>query len=154
MGTKISSLTTDSIAEGDVVPVKRGSGNVGAVVPAGGYAAKGAAQTFSGGQRSNSTAVTSSGNSTAFDFSANNDFTAALTENTTFANPSNLVAGQKGRIAITQGATARTVAFGSYWKFEGGTAPSVSTGSGAIDILCYDVISSTQIVASLVKGFA
>ena len=71
------------------------------------------------------------------------------------ANPTNLVAGQKGRIVITQDAgTARTMAFGSYWKFAGGTDPVLSTGLGAVDILFYDVISSTEVVANLVKAFA
>ena len=112
------------------------------------------AQTFSGGQRSSSTAVSSASASTALDFALNNDFTTTLTENTTLANPTNLVVGQKGRITITQAAAAKTVAYGSYFKFAGGTIPSVSTGSGAIDILFYDVIAGDKIAATLVKAFA
>jgi len=114
-----------------------------------------AAQTFSGGQRFGVTALTSTTNSTAIDFALNNNFSALLTEDTTFANPTNMVAGQRGSIYITQDATAaKTVAFGSAWLFAGGSDPAVSTGLGAIDVLHYEVISETQIVASLEKAFA
>jgi hypothetical protein len=111
-------------------------------------------QTFSGGQRTSETTLTSSSNSVAIDFNDNNDFKHTLSENTTFANPSNMTVGQKGRIAITQDSTARTLAFGSYWKFPNGATPEVSTGNGAIDMLYYDVRTSTFIASNLVKGFA
>lgn len=112
------------------------------------------AQTFSGGQRTAASVLTSTSNSTAIDLSLNNDFTATLTENTTFANPSNITIGQKGRIAITQASSAKTVAYGSYFKFPSGTVPTVSTGNGARDNLYYDVVSATEIDCNLVKGFA
>lgn len=123
-------------------------------LPTAGYALLASSQTFSGGQRTLSTAVSSSGGITNTDFNLTNDFTTTLTENTQIANPSNVVAGQKGRIAITQGATARTVSYGSSWKFSGGSAPMVSVASGALDVLYYDVIDASHIVANLVKGFA
>lgn len=113
------------------------------------------AQTFSGGQRFGVTALTSTTNSTPIDLALNNNFSALLTEDTTFANPTNLVAGQKGSIYITQDATAaKTLAFGTAWLFAGGVDPSVSTGLGAIDVLSYEVISETQVIASLAKAFA
>lgn len=156
MGTKLSEVTpVVDLAAGDGMPILRAGGsNALGKVPAGGFAKLQGAQSFSGAQRSSSTVLTSASSSTAIDLSLNNDFTTTLSENTTFANPTNMVAGQKGRITITQGATVRTVAYGSYFKFPGGTVPAVTATAGATDVLFYDVISATKIVANLVKGFA
>ena len=56
--------------------------------------------------------------------------TGTLTGNTTFANPSNISAGQSGVLFITQDGTgSTTAAFGSYWDFSDGTAPTLSTGA-------------------------
>lgn len=89
------------------------------------------------------------------DFSAANNFSVTLTGNTTLANPTNLTAGQSGVITITQDATgSRTMAFGSYWKFAGGTAPTLSTSANAVDDFAYYVESSTRIVAKLIGAVA
>ena len=156
MGRKISEATpVVELAAGHKLPVLRGDGSNGvAEIPAGGLAKLQGAQTFSGAQRGAVTVVSSVSNQTALDFSLNNDFATTLTENTTLANPSNMDIGQKGRIIITQGETARTVAYGSYFKFPTGTVPTVSPTVGVTDILFYDVISATRIAATLVKAFA
>lgn len=113
------------------------------------------AQTFSGAQRTTETTLTSSAASIATNLALNNDFTHTMTENTTLANPSNIVVGQKGRIVINQHASApKTLAYGSYFKFPGGVVPSVSNTNGATDVLYYDVVTTTKIVCNLVKGFA
>ena len=112
------------------------------------------AQTFSGGQRSAVTAVTSAAASTAVDLALNNDFSTTLSENTTIANPTNQVAGQSGRIRITNGASAFTVAYGPNWKFPGGTVPEVTDSAGAIDVLYYDVLATGTVLANLIKGVA
>lgn len=114
-----------------------------------------AAQTFVGAQRASITVISSSANSTAINFALNNDFSTTLSENTTFANPTNVVAGQSGSIFITQGAgSAFTVAYGSNWKFSNGSVPSVSTTLSAQDTLYYNVRDSTHIEANLVKANA
>lgn len=114
-----------------------------------------AAQTFTGGQRTAASALTSSSSSIAIDLALNNDFTHTFTENTTLANPSNIVAGQKGRIYLTQHASSpKTLAYGSFYKFSGGTAPTVTATNSAIDCLYYDVLDSTHIACNLVKGMA
>ncbi len=95
-------------------------------------------------------ALTSSSASIAVDMNSANNFTHTTTENTTLANPTNMTAGQYGSIVITQGATARTMAFGSYWKFAGGTAPSLTASPGAVDVLVYYIESSTRITARLI----
>jgi hypothetical protein len=85
------------------------------------------------------------------DFALSNNYSLALTGNVTLANPTNLVAGQSGIIAVSQDATgSRTIAFGSYWKFTGGTAPTLTTTASAIDDIAYYVESATRIVAKVV----
>jgi hypothetical protein len=122
-------------------------------LPTAGYALLSSSQSFSGGQRTTSIAISSSGGVTNLDFNLSNDFTTTITENTQIANPSNIVAGQKGRIAITQ-SSGGSISYGSSWKFKSGADRSVSSGGGSLDVLYYDVVDGSHIVASLVKGFA
>ncbi len=95
-------------------------------------------------------ALTSSSASIAVNFNLANNFTHTTTENTTLANPTNMTAGQYGVIVITQGATPRTMAFGSYWKFSAGTVPSLTAVASAVDVLAYYVESATRITARLI----
>ena len=107
--------------------------------------------TWDAAQRSAISAISSSANIT-IDFSISNCFSLTLTNNATIENPSNLVAGQSGVITITQDSVgARALAFGSAWKFQGGTIPSLSTGASSKDVLVYYVDSSSTIVAALFK---
>ena len=108
-------------------------------------------QSFTKAQRGTPVSLTSTSASIAIDLSLGNNFSHTTTENTTLANPSNVVAGQSGIITITQGATPRSMAFGSYWKFPGGTAPSLTSTVSAVDVLAYYVESSTRITARLVS---
>jgi hypothetical protein len=106
--------------------------------------------TYSKALRGTPVALTSSSASIATDASAGNYFTHTFTENTTLANPSNLAAGQEGIIVFTQHASSpKTLAFGSYWKFSGGTVPSVTATNSAVDVLVYYVESTTRITAKL-----
>ena len=110
-----------------------------------GYAQLASAQTFTGGQAGSITALTDGATITP-DFSANNGFSVTLGGNRTLANPTNLVAGQSGVILVTQDGTgSRTLAYGSYWKFPGGTAPTLTTTAAAVDALVYYAASTTQI---------
>lgn len=80
-----------------------------------------------------------------------NNFSVTLGGNRTLANPSNCTSGQSGIITITQDGTgSRTLAYGSYWKFSGGTAPNLTTTAGAVDVLAYYVESATRITATLI----
>ena len=82
------------------------------------------------------------------DLNASNNFSVTLAGNRTLANPTNITAGQSGSIFITQDGTgSRTLAYGSYFKFAGGTAPVLSTAASSIDRLDYVVKSSTAIHA-------
>ena len=70
------------------------------------------------------------------DFRTANNFSMTLTGNVTLANPSNISAGQSGVLFITQDSNgSRTAAFGSYWDFSDGTAPTLSTGADAVDMI-------------------
>ena len=116
-----------------------------------GHAVLADAQTFTGAQRGEITGLTDAA-SIATDLALSNNFSVTLAGNRTLANPTNIVAGQSGSIFITQDGTGfRTLAYGSYFKFVGGTAPTLSTAAAAIDRIDYIVKSSTaiQAVASL-----
>lgn len=108
------------------------------------------AQSFSKAQRGTVVALTDGATITP-DFSLGNNFSVTLGGNRTLANPINLTAGQSGVIVITQDGTgSRTLAYGSYFKFANGTAPSLTTTASAVDVLAYYVESSTRITARLI----
>lgn len=106
-------------------------------------------QSFTAAQRGSVVTLTPGATVTP-DFAAGNNFSLALDQNTTIANPSNVTAGQSGSISITQDATARTLAYGTYWYFDGGV-PTLGTTTGAISTLVYYVDSSTHITARLIS---
>ena len=82
------------------------------------------------------------------DFDAGQNFSVTLAGNRTLANPTNIDAGQTGSIFITQDGTgSRTLSFGSYWDFPGGTAPTLSTAAASVDRIDYIVRTGTSIHA-------
>lgn len=108
-----------------------------------------AVQSFSVAQRGTVSALTDGATVTP-DFAAANNFSLTIGGNRTLANPTNLTAGQSGAIVVTQDGTgSRTLAYGSYWKFSGGTAPTLTTTASAVDVIVYYVESSTRITAKL-----
>lgn len=111
-------------------------------------------QSFTKAQRGSVVAITYASTMTP-DFATSNNFSIAMTGNATLANPTNLVAGQSGVITISQDATgSRTLAYGSYFKFASGAAPTLSTSANAVDDFAYYVESSTRIVAKLIGAVA
>ena len=79
-------------------------------------------------------------------FSDNTVFSVTLGGNRTIANPTNMVVGQTGSIFIAQDATgSRTLAWGSYWDFINGAAPTISTTAAAVDRVDFIVRSATSI---------
>ena len=139
------SVTGTAVANTGVLSV---NGNTGAITN---VALTNTAQSFSAAQRGSVSALTSASTVTA-DFATSNNFSLGLSHNVTLANPSNLTAGQSGAIVITQNAsTAYTVAFGSSWKFSGGT-PTMSTALSSVSTLVYYVESSSRITAQLLTS--
>jgi hypothetical protein len=108
------------------------------------------AQSFTAAQRGSISTLTD-GSTITPDFAVANNFSVTLGGNRTLANPTNLTAGQSGVIVITQDGTgSRTLAYGSNFKFPGGTAPTLTTTASAVDVLAYYVESASRITARLV----
>jgi hypothetical protein len=109
------------------------------------------AQSFTAAQRGSISALTDGATITP-DFAVANNFSVTLGGNRTLANPTNITAGQSGVIVITQDGTgSRTLAYGSYFKFSNGTAPTLTTTASAVDVLAYYVESSTRITARIIS---
>ena len=103
------------------------------------------AQTFTAAQRGTITTLTP-GTTVTPDLAVSNNFSLTPTQNTTIANPTNITAGQSGSIFIVQDGTgSRTAAWGSYWDFAGGVAPTLTTTAAGCDRVDYLVRSSTSI---------
>jgi len=112
------------------------------------------AQTFTAAQRGTITALTDGATITP-DFADSNNFSITLGGNRTLANPSNITAGQAGSIFISQDGTgSRTLAWGSYWDFSNGTAPTLTTTASAVDRVDYVVRSSTSIHAVFTSNYS
>ena len=82
--------------------------------------------------------VSSSTNAITLDLTTGNSFETTLTENITTVTLSNPPAsGTYGELIwkIIQDSTARTVTFPGSVVWPGGTAPTISTASGAVDIV-------------------
>jgi len=89
------------------------------------------------------------------DFAANQNFTVTLAHNAALENPSNIVAGQTGSVFVVQdGVGSRTMSYGTYWDFIGGTAPTLSTAAAAIDRIDYIVQDTTNIQAIATLAYA
>ncbi|BAQ93362.1 hypothetical protein [uncultured Mediterranean phage uvMED] len=103
------------------------------------------ARIYTAAQRGEITTLTDGAN-VSVDLSASNNYSLTLAGNRTLDNPTNIVAGQSGSIFIVQDATgSRTLAYGSYYDFAGGTAPTLSTAADAVDRIDYLVRSATSI---------
>lgn len=135
--------------------ILKGTSGVVAVATAGtDYAGVGTAQSFTKGQRGAVVALTDGATITP-NFNDSNNYSLTIGGNRTLANPTNITAGQSGVIVITQDGTGgRTLAFGSYWDFSGGTAPTLTTAASAVDVLVYYVNSTTSITASLISNIS
>lgn len=139
-GGSITGITDLAIADGGT-----GASTASAALANLGGAATASTQTFTAGQRAEITTLTDGATITP-DMDDSNNFVVTLGGNRTMANPSNLTAGQSGSIFIIQDGTgSRTLSFGSYYDFAGGTAPTLSTAASAVDRIDYVVRSTTSI---------
>jgi hypothetical protein len=104
-------------------------------------------ETYTKAQRGAVVALTDGATITP-DLDDGNNFSVTLEGNRTLANPTNLAAGQSGSIFIVQDGTgSRTLAWGSYWDFATGTAPTLTTTAGAVDRVDYIVRTTGSIHA-------
>lgn len=112
--------------------------------------------TSGGGADANTVSVlTTSSGVVNIDLSLGDYFTLALSANVTSVTFSNLPGSGKGAskfVRITQDSTPRTLAWPASFRWEG-SAPSVSTGSGAVDVLAISTFDNgTKWDATLSKG--
>jgi hypothetical protein len=92
------------------------------------------------------TVAVSVNNTVGYNFGTSNNFVTTLTDNATLKNPINQEPGQSGIIYMIQDGTgSRTLSFGTHWEFEGGIAPTLSTAASAVDVLIYNVRTTTAI---------
>lgn len=96
----------------------------------------------------------SAGGTTTADLSAGINFTVTTGAANSTLGVANAKTGQSGFIYITQGASARSLAFSSAWVFAAGTDPTLTASASAKDILFYQVISSSGpiVFGNLVKN--
>ncbi len=87
------------------------------------------------------------------DFNDSNNMIVTLAGNRAMANPSNLKDGASYTVIVKQDATgSRTLSFGTAFKWAGGTAPTLSTGANAVDILTF-ISDGTDLYGSFVGDF-
>lgn len=87
----------------------------------------------------------------ALDLSTGFNFTVTLAGNRALDTPSNAKVGQSGYIRVVQDATgSRTLSYATEYEFAGGSAPTLSTGAAAEDLLYYVVLASNRVAITSV----
>jgi hypothetical protein len=84
-------------------------------------------------------AVTSTSNAVTVDCEAGNSFSHTLTENTTFtfSNPPASDTAYGFTLKVVQDSTARTITWPGSVDWAGGEAPTISAGSGDVDVFVF-----------------
>jgi hypothetical protein len=101
--------------------------------------------------------VALSGASVTPNLSAGIDFTWTMSSATsTLVNPTSPKPGQKGMLYLVQDATGSRIitSWGSFYKFPGGTKPTLSTAANAIDVISFAVKSTTEVECFFASGMA
>ena len=120
-----------------------------------GYAQLAATNVFTKSQTTAAVSLTSSSSITT-NAALSNNFKLVLGVNATLANPTNMTDGMILNWRIKQDGTgSRTLAYGTKFKWVGGTAVTLSTAANAVDLISgyYDSTDDT-IICNLNKGFA
>jgi hypothetical protein len=103
------------------------------------------ANTFTKAQSGSITAL-ADGTNISVNLALNNHFSVTLAGNRTLDNPTNIVAGTSGSFFITQdGSGSRTLAYGSYYDFAAGAAPTLTTTAAKIDRIDYVARTTTSL---------
>jgi hypothetical protein len=95
--------------------------------------------TFDGGIVEDETAVTSTTNATTINCQDGNVFTHVLTENTTFTFSNPPASGRSFgfTLKLVQDSTARTITWPASVDWANGEAPTISAGSGEVDVFVF-----------------
>jgi len=96
-----------------------------------------------------STSLTASGTTVAWDLETKQFTSLTLAGNYTLSNPTNAPASGRGNYILVvkqDGTGGRTLSFSSKYKFSDGNAPTLSTGSNAVDLITfiYDDVSGNM----------
>jgi hypothetical protein len=86
----------------------------------------------------------SNSNSIAVDLEKSNNFSHALTEDTTLSAPTNVVAGQAGVIEFIQGSGPYTLGFDAFWLWADGACPEISEDDESVLVMSYVVASDAS----------
>lgn len=96
------------------------------------------AQEYTATHNFNATSLTISTGTVAWNLAANQVAKLEVTTNSTLSNPTNPVDGATYLLVVTQGTGGNnTLSFSTAYKFPGGIAPSLSTGSADVDVLAF-----------------
>lgn len=96
------------------------------------------AQQYSRAHNFAATALTITGGTVPWDLSQNQVATLTVNTTTTMNTPTNPQAGATYVMIVTQGTAGNnTLSFSTAYKFPGGTAPVLSTGSAQVDVLSF-----------------
>jgi hypothetical protein len=94
------------------------------------------AQEYTAAHNFNATTLTS-GNSIAWDLSSNQVARLVLSTDGTMEDATNKVDGATYILLVTQGTGSNTLAWNATYKWPGGTAPTLTTGSAKSDIFTF-----------------
>lgn len=112
-----------------------------------------AVQTFTLAQRGAVLPVTIAGGDLNLNFALSNNFSCTVDANFTLQNPTNVVAGQSGRIHLPiDGTGGYTASYGANWVASTDADMVIDTAAGANNMLAYEVLGPTQILVSLIKN--
>lgn len=93
------------------------------------------------------------GSTVAVNAELGNAFNLTLTGNATISNPTNPADGQVIRFRITQGSGgSHTASWGTAYDFGTGSAPTLSTTAGKVDICAFEYVASISKWAALGAG--
>ncbi len=129
------------------------SGNISQWTNDGGYALTNVANTWTKQQVFGMTTLTDA-SSIAWDLDDNQVAQVTLGGNRALANPTNKVAGATYILIVKQDVSStRTLSYGSDYKFPGGTAPVLTNGASAVDILSF-ISDGTYLYGSILLDFS
>ena len=126
----ITNLSTTLVGD---LTISTGSATVGTRV-----AVVNTAQEYTATHNFNATSLTISTGTVAWNLAANQVARLEVTTNSTLSNPTNPVDGATYMLIVTQGTGGNnTLSFSTAYKFPGGSAPVLSTGSADVDVLAF-----------------
>ncbi|MFC0219221.1 hypothetical protein ACFFJ7_12555 [Pseudochelatococcus lubricantis] len=98
-------------------------------------------------------ALDATGETVAIDLAAGLNFTLALPDSRTVANPANARPGQSGSIWVTRTAAGAVPSFGAHWRPAGGGS-AFSADTNAADLVTFLVIAPGVVAYTVLGGFA